>query len=314
MVRHGFTEDTGLTDEPNRMTPAAWVMLLTLGMIWGGSFFFARIAVADVPPLTLAFLRVFLAAIALHIFVAGRFGVYVSIRTRWPSFLLLGLINNVIPFSLIFMGQTRIGAGLAAILNATTPLFTLIIANALTKDERMTPMKAAGCVLGFAGMLFLIGPAAFEGFDAHIWAQLAIVGAAVSYGFAATFAKSFRQVAPVVTATGQLSASSLILLPLIIVVDRPWTLPAPPFATVAAIVSLAVLSTSIAYILYFRIIAIAGATNGSLVTLVVPPSAMVLGILFLGEQATAHALAGLVLIAAGLVTIDGRLFRRAKPG
>ncbi|MBW8635737.1 DMT family transporter [Hoeflea sp. WL0058] len=296
----------------NRLTLSTWLMLVTLGLIWGASFFFARIAVVWIPPLTLVFLRVVLAAIALHLYLHGRNGLFRILAARWRSFLVLGAINNVIPFSLIFMGQTQIGAGLAAILNATTPLWTLIIANVVTEDEKMTTTRTLGCILGLVGMLVLTGPSALSGFDAHIWAQLAVVGAAISYGFAATFAKSFRGVAPTIVATGQLSASSLIMIPLICIIDQPWTLAFPPIEVVGAVILLAVLSTSVAYILYFRIIADAGATNGSLVTLLVPPSAILLGVLFLGETLTIHAALGLALIAAGLLVIDGRLLHRRR--
>lgn len=301
-----------MTENTNQITPMTWLLLFLLGAIWGGSFFFARVAVEYVPPLTLVFLRVFLAALALHLYLFARNGLYRTILARWRAFLLLGLLNNAIPFTLIFFGQTEIGAGLAAILNATTPLCTVVIANALTSDEKMTTLKIAGCLLGLAGTAVLIGPSAISGLGAPVWAQLAIIGAAVSYGFAATYGKRFGDLPPVVTATGQLTASSVIMLPAILVLDRPWTIPFPPGSIVAAILLLAVLSTSLAYILYFRIIASAGATNASLVTLIVPPSAILLGVAFLDERMTAEALAGLLLIALGLLTIDGRLITFLK--
>lgn len=296
----------------HRISPLTWALLILLGMIWGGSFFFARVAVEHVPPMTLVLLRVSLAALALHLYLRARHNLYRVLLQRWRAFLLLGMLNNAIPFTLIFMGQTQIGAGLASILNATTPLWTVIIANRLTHDEKMTVQKIVGCLLGLVGTLVLIGPSALTGFGAPVWAQLAIIGASISYGFAAIYARTLQTMSPVVTATGQLTASSLIMLPLVLLIDRPWTLPFPPLDVVLAVLLLAVLSTSLAYILYFRIIRSAGATNGSLVTLLVPPSAILLGVLFLGERMDLDSTLGLLLIAAGLVTIDGRLLAKVQ--
>ena len=188
----------------------------------------------------------------------------------------------------------------------------MIIANIVTDDEKMTVPKIVGCLLGLAGMLLLIGPSAISGFGAPVWAQLAIILAAISYGFAVIYAKRFKGTPPVVTATGQLTASSLIMLPVILLVDQPWTLEMPPVRILLVILSLAVLSTSIAYILYFRIVSSAGATNASLVTLLVPPSAILLGVIFLGERMTLVSLGGLALIGLGLLTIDGRLLAFLK--
>ena len=298
--------------EQNRISALTWVLLILLGVIWGGSFFFARLAVAHVPPLTLVLLRVSLAALALHLYLHARHDVYRRLMQRWRAFLVLGILNNVIPFTLIFAGQTEIGAGLAAILNATTPLWTVIIANQVTTDEKMTVRKLTGCLLGLLGTLVLIGPAALTGLGAPVWAQLAVVGASISYGFAAIYGKRFSDMPPVVTATGQLTASSLVMVPLVLLIDRPWNLSFPPFDIVLAILMLAVLSTAFAYILYFRIISTSGATNGSIVTLLVPPSAILLGILFLGEQMSLQTAGGLLLIVLGLVTIDGRLLENFK--
>lgn len=289
------------------IAPMTWVFLLLLGLIWGGSFFFSRVAVEHVPPLTLVLLRVSLAAAALHIHLRARDDLYRVLLRRWRAFILLGTINNVIPFTLIFLGQTEIGAGLAATLNATTPLFTVIIANRLTADEKLTIPKIIGCLLGLAGTFVLIGPTAITGLGAPVWAQLAVVGAAISYGFAAIYGKKFSDLQPTVTAAGQLTASSLVMLPLVLFIDHPWNLPIPPPDIIVAILLLAVVSTSLGYILYFRIIRDAGATNGSIVTLLVPPSAILLGVIFLGEQLSLEAFLGLLLIASGLVTIDGRL-------
>ncbi len=291
------------------ISPLAWALLILLGLIWGGSFFFARIAVQHVPPFTLVFLRLSLAAVALHLYLRGRYGLYDALRTHWKPFLLLGLLNNALPHSLLFLGQIHLSAGLAAILNATTPIWTVIIANQTTADEKLTPAKLAGCLVGLAGTAVLIGPAAFSRSDIPLWALLFPIGAAISYGMAAVFGRRFRGLASPVTATGQLTASSFIILPVSLMVDHPWALPTPPALTIFAVLALALLCTAFGYILFFRIIALAGATNVSLVTLLVPPSAILLGALFLHERLAANAIAGMVIIALGLLILDGRISR-----
>jgi drug/metabolite transporter (DMT)-like permease len=293
-----------------QISATAWLMLLLLGLLWGGSFFFARVAVLHIPPFTLALLRFVIAALCLHLFVAGRFGIYREIRARWPSFLLLGLINNAIPHACIFLGQTQIGAGLASILNATTPIWTVIIAHFATSDEKLTGVKIAGTLTGLAGTVLLFSPHIAARSDAPLWALALPVLAAVSYGFAAIFARRFRGIAAPVTAAGQLTASTVIMLPVALIVDQPWTLPWPPFDAVAAVLGLAVVSTAFAYILYFRLIGAAGATNASLVTLLVPPSAIVLGTVFLGERLGWAEWTGMLVIGLGLAILDGRLVAR----
>ena len=306
------TSPSPTVSSPASMDLATWAMLIALGLIWGGSFFFARIAVQHIPPFTLVLCRVLLAAIALHLAFGRMPGFYATLKARAPELLLLGIINNAIPFTLIFAGQTVIGAGLASILNATTPLWTVLVAQVFTEDEKITVAKLIGCALGLAGVVLLIGPAALDHTNTPVWPLLAILGAALSYGFAATWGKRFRGVPPRMVATGQLTASSLVMLPLALVIDRPWTLTAPPLDAVLATVALALLSTAFAYILFFRILARAGATGTSLVTLLVPPAAILLGVLFLGENLSITELAGLALIAVGLLTLDNRLRWRGR--
>jgi drug/metabolite transporter (DMT)-like permease len=289
------------------MAPATWGLLILLGFIWGGSFFFARVAVQHVPPMSLVLFRVALAAMALHLVFGRMPGFYQTLSSRWRELLVMGLINNAIPFTLIFAGQTKIGAGLASILNATTPLWAVLVAQVFTTDEKISTAKLIGCALGLAGMVLLIGPAALGIADSPLWAKLAVVGAAVSYGFAASFGKRFRDISPRITATGQLTASSLIMLPLALVVDQPWTMAMPPAPVIAAILALALISTAFAYLVFFRVLSIAGATSASLVTLLVPPAAILLGIVFLGETLTLMETMGLGLIALGLLSLDNRL-------
>lgn len=287
----------------------AWALLVLLGLIWGGSFFFARIAVQHIPPFTLVLLRLSLAALALHIYLRGRFDVYGLLKTHWKSFLLLGLINNALPHSLLFIGQIHLSAGLASILNATTPIWTVLIANQTTSDERLTSAKLFGCLIGLAGTAVLIGPAAFAKSDIPLWALLFPIGASISYGFAAVFGRRFRALPSPVTAAGQLTASSILMLPVSLIIDQPWTLPVPPTSTILSVLALALLCTAFGYILFFRIITLAGATNVTLVTLLVPPSAILLGAVFLQERLAANAMIGMALIAFGLIILDGRTIK-----
>ncbi|MGH6719042.1 MAG: DMT family transporter [Alphaproteobacteria bacterium] len=289
------------------MTAREWALLLALSVLWGGTFLFVGIAVAEVPPFTIVFVRVGLAALALGIVLRLGGGRLPSGRRVWVALAGMALINNVVPFSLLVWGQTQIASGLAAILNAATPIFTVFVAHALTADERLTPARLAGAAIGLAGVAVLVGPSAV-GLGEHALAELACLCAALSYAFAAVFGRRFRRlgIAPLPTATGQAMVASLILLPFALVVDRPWTLAPPHMTTVAALAALALLSTALAYVIYFRILATAGATNLMLVTLLVPPTALVLGVVVLGERPSPVAFAGLALISLGLAAIDGR--------
>ncbi len=290
------------------MGPAQWATLVILSILWGGSFFFVEIAITTLPPFTIVLLRVALAALALHIFLLAT-GKPVPFDARlWGAFLVMGFLNNVVPFSLLAWGQIQIASGLASILNATTPIFTIVVAHFLTSDEKMTGGRVAGVLIGFAGVAVMIGPAALAGLGANLLAQLACLGATLSYGFAGSFGRRFARmgVSPVQTAAGQVTASALILLPVSLLLDQPWTLAMPGGEVIASILALALLSTAVAYILFFRLLASAGATNIMLVTLLVPISAILLGATILGERLDPEHFAGMALIALGLAAIDGR--------
>ncbi len=292
------------------MSPYEWLLLVILSILWGGSFFFVGVAVEALPPLTIVTLRVFLAAIALLAVVYFTGLRMPSNPTVWIAFFGMGVLNNVIPFTLIVWGQTHIASGLASILNATTPLFTVVAAHFLTKDEKMSNLKIMGVVFGLTGVVIMIGHEALGGLGDSIWGQIAVLGAAISYSFAGIYGRRFRQlgIKPVVTATGQVTASSLILIPLAIFYDHPFTLPMPGFDIWLAILALAFVSTALAYILYFRILSTAGATNVLLVTLLIPVSAILLGTAILGEQLELKHMIGMGLIGLGLLSIDGRVF------
>lgn len=292
------------------MTARDWAMLVLLGLLWGASFFFVGVAVPEIGPLPLVLLRVAIAAAALHLYllVAGT-----SFRLALPmagSFVVLALLNNVLPFSLMFAGQTAIGAGLASVINATTPFWTLVLANLVTADEKLTPARLAGVLLGVAGTAVMIGPGLAAGLGGPAWAKLALLGTALSYACAVLYARRFRDLPPPVVATGQLTASTLVMLPVVLLWSGTGGMVDAGAGAWAAVLGLALLSTGWAYILYFSLIRSAGATNTSLVTFLVPVSALLLGVLFLAERLEAFEIGGMVLIAAGLIAIDGRLLRR----
>jgi drug/metabolite transporter (DMT)-like permease len=292
---------------PLTMTGFAWAQLLLLGAIWGGSFFFARVAVQVVPPLTLVLFRVVIAALALHIYLLGRGIRFWDYRDHALEFAGLGLLMNVIPFSLLFIGQTVLGAGVESILNATTPIWTVVVAAIFTVDERVTFNKVGGILLGISGLVVMIGPGVLTGLGGPLWAELAVLAATLSYAFAGILAKRFKGVPPTVTSTGQMTASTLIMIPVVLAYDGVPAVTSIDTSVWLAILGLGLLSTAFAYILYFSIVRTAGATNASLVTLIVPVSAILLGTIFLGERLAAHDFMGMALIAFGLIIIDGRL-------
>ena len=291
---------------PARLSLSAtdWLLLVFLSILWGGSFFFAKIAVDELPPLTLALGRVGIAAALLAV-LAGRAGL-VSLARAWPAFAVLGLLNNVIPFTLIFWGQTHIPSGLASIFNATTPIFTALIAHFATRDEKLDAAKLVGVTTGFVGVVAMLGPEVLGDIDVGLWAQLACLVAAVSYAVAGIWGRRLARLPAVTVAAGQLIAASVVLAPLAMLVDRPWRLAMPSPAALAALLALAVLSTALAYVIYFRILARAGATNLLLVTFLIPVSAILLGTAVLGERLAPHHFAGMAIIAVGLAAIDGR--------
>lgn len=295
------------------MSKADWLRLIFLSLLWGGSFLFVSIALAGgVPPLVLVWCRVgFGAAVLAAVLMLMQTGF--PHRNLWPALVVMGLLNNVIPFTLFAFAQGQIGAGLAAILNAMTPLFTVLVGHLLLAEERMTGPRVTGVVLGFAGVMVMMRG---EGFGGTVLAKLACLGAALSYAFAGVWGRRFKRsgLPPMAVAFGQCASAAVILGPVMLVVDRPWLLPVPETGAVVAITGLVFLSTALAYLLFFGLLASAGALNVQLVTFLIPVSAVLLGVLFLGEVLETKHLAGAALIAAGLVAIDGRLWQRLRVG
>ncbi len=291
-----------------KMGQKEWGLLLILSALWGGSFFFFKVLVAEFPPFTVVLGRVGIAAIVLNLVVLLRRDPMPRDPRLWSAFMAMGLLNNVIPFSLIVYGETRISSGLASILNAMTPIFGVLAAHYLTTNEKLSWQKAVGVLCGIAGVTVLIGPAVFThagGVDAI--GEGACLLAALSYAFAGIFGRRFRGIPPIKVATGQITASTAMLLPLSLSVDHPWTLTAPSTAAWFSFLGIALLCTALAYMIYFRVLAASGATNLLLVTFLLPISALLLGVLLLHETVTPQALAGMALIGLGLAAIDGRL-------
>lgn len=299
-------------DSELKIDTKTWVMIILLATIWGGSFLFGRILMLEWPPFTVVFLRVMLAAVALWLFIVAT-GKKFTLRPRLvATIVIMGILNNVIPFSLILIGQREIGSGLAAVVNAMTPVWTLIIANAFTTDEKFTANKIFGIMLAFFGVSVLIGADFLEGLSASAWAQIAVLGATISYGFAGVFGKRFKGEDPIFISAGQLTASSFVMLPVMLIAENPFAISAPDIEMILALLGLSILCTAYAYILFFRILANAGATNVSLVTFIVPVSAILLGVFFLSESLSTTNLIGMILILSGLAVIDGRAMKFIK--
>ncbi len=288
-----------------------WVLLILLSILWGGSFFFVGVAVKELPPLTIVLCRVSLASIILLavVYLKGeRMPTSISI---WGSFMIMGALNNLIPFCLIVWGQTHIESGLASILNATTPIFSVVLAHFFTREEKFTMNRVSGIVIGWIGVSVLIGIDFIKGADIEVIGQIAVLGAAISYAFAAIYGRRFKNMNPIVVATGMLCGSAIMMIPITLYFDQPWSL-APNAVTMMSVLGLAAFSTSLAYIIYFHVLATAGPTNLLLVTFLIPVSAIVFGVMFLGEQLGWEVFVGMGVIFIGLITIDGRLLKKFK--
>ena len=304
------------TQQQMRMNGQDWAILLILSVIWGGSFFSIEIALETVRPLTLVLIRVALAAAFLWAWLLVRRQKLAMPPGAAMAFLVLALLNNVIPFVLFVWAQEEITGGLASILNATTPIWGVIVAHIFTRDEKANPARIAGVLLGFGGVAVMIGADLLGDIGRNALAQLACLASTLCYALAGVWARRFRAmgVPPVAVSTGQLTAASIVMAPLVLIFEPPWHAGAPSLEAWEAMIALALLCTSIAYILYFRLLASAGATNSLLVTFLIPVTAILLGALILDESLAPRHFAGMALIGLGLAAIDGRLFRRQPAG
>lgn len=297
-----------------QMRPREWALLLLLALIWGGSFLFNGLALKELPPLVIVAVRVGLAAIALHVVMRAQGLVLPRNPHLWLGFFWLGLFNNALPFGLIVWAQTHIPSGLASILNATVPLFGVVVAHFMTQDEKVDARRVLGVLTGVAGVATMVGDGMSGLPQDHIYGELAVLCAALSYAFATVYGRRFKawNIAPLTVTTGQTTMASLVLMPLALLIDAPWTLTQPSVSTWFSLIMLALVSTALAYILYFKILSSAGAVNVSLVTLLIPPFAILLGVFVLGEQLEQRHFLGMTLIAIGFLVIDGRLLRRLQ--
>ncbi|MBL4785630.1 MAG: DMT family transporter [Cohaesibacteraceae bacterium] len=297
------------------MSMRDWVLLFCLSFIWGSSFFLTALAVHEIPPFTLVLARTGIAAIALYIYLRAKGesvpGGWVVIRT----FTFLGFFSCAIPFTLFVWAQASISSGLASIINATTPMFTILVAHFALADERLSPNKVIGVVLGIAGVAVLVGGNAMTGINIQTYGILACLGAAFCYGMAGIYGRRYKTmgISPAVGAFGQLLAASIMIAPIVIFVEQPWTGPTPGTVAVLAVLGIAIFTTAFAYLIFFRILASAGAVNVALVTLIIPVTAILLGSGFLGEVLETRHIAGMALIMSGLLAVDGRLWQRLKP-
>jgi len=289
----------------------SWLLLLLLSVLWGGSFFFVVVALRELPPMTLALGRVAFAAAFIYPVFKIQGGRLPTDLAGWKPFIIMGLLNNVIPFSLIFAGQARISSGLASVLNATTPLFTVLVL-ASFGDEKLFLRRIVGVLIGLCGVYVLRDPSLVQS-ESQIIGMLLCLGGALSYGFAGLWGRrNFNKVPPLTAATCQLISSSVVMTVIAAAVDQPWQLPMPGLTTWVALVGLASLSTALGYILFFRIMARAGAANVMLVTLLIPVTAILLGVAVLGEPLSMRQIAGALVIAASLLVTDGRVLGWAK--
>ena len=310
-----------------KMTAREWGMLVLLSFLWGGAFFFAAVSLKELTPHGLAFFRVAIAAAVLGVMVLLLRLPVPRDWASWRGMAVLALFSTALPFSLLYWAQTHIASGLAAILNAMTPIFTLLVAHAFTRDEKIDGERLAGVAAGIAGVAIIVGPSAFGQQDGHVLAEIAVLGAGVSYAIASVFGRRFRGQSPVTLTFAQMSIGSLYLLPVMLATGSPLRVPAPSLATngaviaatdaplhmalpslatVGAVIALGTVSTALAFVIFFRLLARAGANNAVLVTLLVPVSAILLGVAVLGEALALRQFVGLALIALGLLINDGR--------
>ncbi len=290
----------------------AWIELCLLALIWGGSFLAIRLALNEVNFVTSVAHRVFWASVILWVYVIAR-GLAVPRDPKiWGALFMMGVLNNVIPFSLMAWGQLYIPTGLTSVFNAGTAIFGVIVAAILLSDERLTLRKTIGSAIGFFGVATAIGLDSFRSFDITSLAQLAVVAGTVSYAFASVWARvNLAGLSPQVSAAGMLTGSSIVMVPAAFFIDG-----VPSFdlsvTAISAIAYYVIFATAGAYLLYYRIIAAAGAANAMIVTLLIPPVSIVLGAVVLKESLSSNVYVGLALLAVGLLILDGRLFARYR--
>lgn len=288
-------------------------LLLMLSTLWGASYTFIKIGVETIPPVTLIAARTLIAGLVLALILRWRGVRWPRDRATWARFTVQACLNSVVPFTLIAWAETAIDASLAVILNAMTPIFTFLLTAFVTRHEAITARKGFGVAAGLMGASLIVGFEAFGGLGKNLWPQLAIVAATISYAGAAIFGKSFRDLDPMVPAAGSLVAGAVLLLPLCIMIDRPWTL-APSGRSLIALVALAVVSTALAFSIYFRLIQTLGSVGATAQAYLRVPVGMAIGMVFLDEQPQPAVWFGLAFVMAGVIamTLPARMSLRVK--
>jgi drug/metabolite transporter (DMT)-like permease len=311
-------KSTGNTGAALKMGAVEWGLIVLQSMLWGSSYFFIAVLSSEVPPLTIAALRTLPAAAVLLLIVLSLGYRLPATLAEWRLFVGFSVFNSVLPFLLIVWGQSRTTGGMAAILNATAPLFGIFLAHVLTHDEKLSWRKAAGILVGIVGVSVLMGRDVLAGASADLLARLALIAAPFLYVCASIFVRRrLGGYPPFVIAAMQMTGSVFVAVPLALALDRPWEQAAPPVGAVAAIVAMGVLGSALPSLCHFTVLQRAGATNASLVTLIMPITPILLGGVFLGERLSATDVTGALIIAAALTMIDGRplrVLRRAVRG
>jgi drug/metabolite transporter (DMT)-like permease len=285
-----------------------WGLIALQSMLWGSSYFFIATVQGQVPALTIAALRTLPAAAVLLLIVLSLGYRLPATLAEWRLFIGFSVFNTVLPFVLIVWGQSRTTGGMAAILNATAPLFGIFLAHVLTHDEKLSWSKAIGILVGIAGVGVLVGRDVVVGTSADLMARLALLAAPFCYVCANIFVRRrLGGYPPFVIAVMQMVGAMAVSLPVAAAIDRPWEHAAPPAAALLAIVGMGVLGSALPSLCHFTVIQRAGATNASLVTLIMPLTPVALGGIFLGERLSATDITGALIIAAALIIIDGRV-------
>lgn len=302
-----------IASPPLRMGAVEWGLIGLQSMLWGSAYFFIAIAQPELPPLTIAALRTIPASAALLLIVLSLGYRLPATFAEWRLFLLFSAFNTVLPFVLIVWGQARATGGMAAILNSTAPLFGIFLAHLLTHDEKLSWNKLAGILVGMAGVGILVGYDFAFGASADVLAKLALLAAPLCYVCANIFVRTrLGHYPPFVVAVMQMVGAVFVTFPLAFAIDQPWTLPAPSWNALGAIVAMGLFGSALASLCHFTVLQRAGATNASLVTLIMPLTPIVLGGVFLGDRLTPRDMVGALVIAAALVIIDGRLLGRKQ--
>ncbi|MCB0208757.1 MAG: EamA family transporter [Anaerolineae bacterium] len=280
--------------------------LFFLALLWGSSFLFVKVAVAEIPPFTTVLMVVGIATLVLYGILRWQGGRLPKFGPIWTRFAVAGLLHNALPFALLVFGEQHVDSALAAVLNGTSPLYAILLAHFLTKDDRLTSGKSLGLFVGFGGLLFFVLPSLRGGVHASLWGLIAVGAAAASYGIAIVYTRTYlRDLPPLVAPTAQLGMATVYALPLALLIDKPFSLTLPSVNAIGAVLALALFGTALSYIVYYRLIKQMSASHVSMVTYLVPIVGLVLGVVVLNEQLTWNAYVGCALILAGVMLVNG---------